>query len=83
MKFKINVYPNPTTNLLNISFESKVATKGRLQITDIKGKTMLEMNDLSFEQTLSVPVENLAEGIYFMRLISDEGIINRKFVIKR
>jgi phosphatidylserine/phosphatidylglycerophosphate/cardiolipin synthase-like enzyme/DNA/RNA endonuclease YhcR with UshA esterase domain len=80
---KINVYPNPTTNLLNISFESKVATKGRLQITDIKGKTMLEMNDLSFEQTLSVPVENLAEGIYFMRLISDEGIINRKFVIKR
>jgi endonuclease I len=83
IKSSFKIYPNPTTNLLNISFEGKVALNGRLQITDIKGKTLLEINDLTFGQTLSVPVENLAEGFYFIRLINNEGIINRKFIIKR
>jgi hypothetical protein len=69
-----SIYPNPTTNILNIntsynysSFESS--------IFDVHGKQILTMSN-----TNSIDVSKLNNGIYFIKIKTDKGEFNQKFI---
>lgn len=72
---KILVYPNPFTNVINISNEIQV---DEIQIIDVLGKVIYS------EQVKKnqIDVTSLARGIYFIKLISQEKSTTIK-IIKR
>ncbi len=63
------IYPNPTTDVLNFSMELE-----RVEVYNVYGQLVLT-NILNAK---SISVENLANGIYFIR----SGNINKKFIVK-
>ncbi len=68
------IYPNPTSKLLTIIINQ--LNINEISIVDITGKTLKTiMTDFGV-----VDVSNLTNGIYFIKIITDEGTITKKFV---
>ena len=72
---KINVYPNPATNILNISLEENT-TIDRLTITDISGKKILEQ----VGNATIVNIESLAKGMYVLEVFANGNKMVNKFI---
>ncbi len=72
----INVFPNPTTDMLNIEFEN--ANYNKLQISDLNGRTLLSrsIEDSGF---VAADVSSLTSGQYFVVLSGADGVQQFKF----
>lgn len=68
-KIFISVYPNPTSNWINI--EGVVIS---VQVFDLSGKLVLS------EKTNSFSVENLTQGMYLLQVETKEGISRGQFI---
>ncbi|NQX96496.1 MAG: T9SS type A sorting domain-containing protein [Flavobacteriales bacterium] len=71
---KIKIYPNPTTNQLTIVSEKLFFNK--VDIINITGKTV-QSKKLN---TSSINVSDLPQGIYFIKLFSEEKVFIKKFI---
>ena len=73
----ILVFPNPTSNFLNVKFEE--STAARFTIFDIYGKKVFE-KAMSIQQNLQLPIEHFTSGIYFLKIEMDGEKWVQKFV---
>lgn len=83
---KLDIYPNPVSEYLNINLsKSSFSTNDKIEIIDITGKMI---NDYSlssisrFNQRNSIDVSSLNNGLYFLRLITDDKVFVGKFIKK-
>lgn len=67
------IYPNPTSDILNIQTEQKIS---KIEILDTSGK-LLKSNSGSGK---TINVSNLSKGIYLIKIYADKNIINSKFI---
>jgi len=73
----ITIYPNPVQDELKIeNGELKIKN---VQIFDLSGKIILH-SQLSILHSISVA--NMPQGIYFIRIETDRGIVTKKFIKK-
>jgi hypothetical protein len=70
----VNLYPNPTASLLRVNSDQLLINE--ILIIDITGKTIRSIR----ENTNTINVEGLSDGIYFLKVMTDEKIITKKFV---
>lgn len=71
----INVYPNPTRDILNITN----AENADIQIFDTLGKMILSKDAISANEQLNV--SGLNAGIYFIQISKDGNVTNKKVII--
>lgn len=72
----INIYPNPATDILNISLNENVKS---LEITTITGSVISSFNANSNQMTFNV--SDLSEGVYMIRFTNYDGsTVIKKFV---
>ena len=77
----INIYPNPVSHYLTISFTDKKNRAFHWSITDISGKLLLEQNNSTPTDTTIIPTDNLPAGIYFLTIVMKDGErVTRKFI---
>jgi hypothetical protein len=72
-KPKAILYPNPTNGILNIGNKDLI----KIQLFDLTGRIIKEYNPNPL-----VDLSNFSKGIYLIKLISDEGIMTDKIIIK-
>lgn len=73
----INIYPNPTNQLLNYSFSEEIVLKD-IVVYDVSGKKILtKESNLSSNQ---IDVSGLSSGIYFVTFNTDNASLTKKFV---
>ena len=78
----VRVYPNPATDVVNVECTmNNVQLGGALQLFDVYGK-LLQIIPITSETT-PVNVADLASGIYFMRVTTDQGVVTKRFVKKK
>lgn len=80
---KISVYPNPTSNELNVKFSDANQQKGQLQVLDISGRLVKEKQFVINDYNLVYNVSSLNSGIYFMKLLYKNGTTNTFKFIKQ
>lgn len=74
-KSGFSIYPNPASSLLNIELiEGQDLSK--IIIFDISGKKVLEQT----ENTRTINIENLANGMYIIEMFSENKSFQSKFV---
>ena len=73
--FKWSIYPNPTSELLNIVDADLDAAQ--IQIFDLSGKLCGE-----YENQSVIDVSNLISGTYLLRIVNDHKIEQLKFIIQ-
>ncbi|WP_040253873.1 T9SS type A sorting domain-containing protein [Psychroserpens mesophilus] len=65
-----SVFPNPTKSTLTI--QSKVATS-YIKIVDINGRLLNTIDNLNLSQEVTLEVDYLSNGIYFLNIQSDNS----------
>lgn len=74
----LSVYPVPATRILNVSFEKGA----NYSLISVAGKKAMQTGRLQNELT-SIDISSLKTGMYLLRVITDEGNIITKRVIKQ
>jgi hypothetical protein len=75
---KINVYPNPTSDIWNI--ESNETNVSSLELIDMQG--MVIINNYSNQKTKVIDASSLPSGVYFLRITSNSERLIKKIVKK-
>lgn len=83
--FNINlqmaVYPNPTTNWLQLEVKNTGFEKLNYQIFDINGKLVLQ-NKISTETT-TISMENLSTNLYLLKVLENNKEVKTFKIIKK
>jgi len=74
-----NVYPNPTTNSVNIQLTDK--SIHTIQIINALGEVLIDQK--ATVTTLNINLSNLAEGVYYIRFINEKMQHLQKLILLR
>lgn len=77
----VQIYPNPATQLMRLT----VPNEGRYSITifDTNGKQMANYRDYLYQrQPFELDVSGLVNGVYFIRLENQDGVMEQRRFIK-
>jgi hypothetical protein len=68
-------YPNPSTHSLSVKFESNKEEVINIVIKDLNGRIVKESNSLSIvgENTIILNLDNIANGNYFIEILSSSN----------
>lgn len=67
------LYPNPVTNILNIEAQDIQ----EVSVMDVNGRTVMTL-----QNTNRIDMSNLANGVYFLRVITADGVSTQKIAKK-
>ena len=78
--------PNPTTGFLNVAFEPKMGGKMVLEVFNTEGALVFQKN-LEIAQTgrqqQAIDLNHFNNGLYFLKIKSNNEVAYRKFVIAK
>ena len=75
----ISVYPNPASDVLNVTFNSDGNQDYTVAILDIQGRVLLSE---SGSMAVAFDVSELAIGSYIVKVFNDENVYTQNLVIK-
>ncbi|MEI8137631.1 MAG: T9SS type A sorting domain-containing protein, partial [Bacteroidota bacterium] len=79
-KMDINIYPNPSTGIVNIDFlNSSQNLNYKLQITNTLGQEVYQTNLNNTKSTINV--QTLKSGIYFLNIKQNDNVLSAKKII--
>ena len=83
-RVKINVFPNPTVDFINVNFKIRAEeSKIRLEVLDLTGALvpvyMPEIGAGTDEFRMAINVAHLPQGQYYIRYVSDKVMETFKF----
>lgn len=73
---KASVFPNPTSAIINVSFDASAYQL--IQLLDQHGKILASTRDSS--GLVNFNLEHVAAGVYYIRLSGTKGVISRQVV---
>ncbi len=78
------VYPNPTSGMVNISFELENESKALLQLIDITGKIIYQNKIEGYSSAFysDLDVSEFDKGIYILNITTPQGAVREKLIIK-
>ena len=79
---QVQVYPNPVQDVMNVTLESVVAGKLSAQIFNLQGQLVASeaFNLTAGNNQFQLQVQNLAKGLYQLRLQTTSGLETVRFV---
>lgn len=83
--YKLTIYPNPASKLLNVSFGANANGKATVVVTNVLGTTVKNLS-LGVQKGLNlhgIDVSGLAQGIYFLTITRDGKAVSRKILIQK
>ncbi len=80
----ISIFPNPTTGQFNITADNAAFTELAISVCDIQGKEVFRALDknVSSSYQKQINLENLAKGLYYIKLDTGRGIKVQKLIIQ-
>ncbi len=79
----IDVYPNPSTTSVTVKFNEKDNRNYTLTLYNrYNMRIMLRTVNTSYQKEVRINTFDLPDGIYFLRLVSDKGVISRKIIVQ-
>jgi hypothetical protein len=75
---QIDVFPNPAKDVIRIHNYNDIIIS-QIDIYDITGRLMLSESGITQQQNI-IRLDNLTNGIYFLRILTDKGVVNKKII---
>lgn len=81
----INVFPNPTTGKVNINLDASNQSDIDVLVTDIVGKEVFKdkFNSVSGNNIYSINLSHLPEGLYLIKIISNNNSFTRRIILDK
>jgi hypothetical protein len=80
----LEIYPNPSRDIFNVSFTSVDKQDLRVRILNLIGEELVSENLEQFigEYTKPINLSDNAKGIYFLEIETNDGVINKKLILQ-
>ena len=80
-----SIYPNPAKSFVNVSLISDRSQTTTIRITDLAGKIVAikKVQLLYGQQNIVYNIKGLTPGNYFLRIISDKGMMITRKIVKQ
>jgi len=80
---QVSTYPNPSSDLVHISFEQKAAGAGQLTIRDLTGKLIYQqaIELTAGKNEIPVATKDWESGLYLYQINTPEGMVNRSLSV--
>jgi hypothetical protein len=82
----VKAYPNPVTDFVNVELFGETGRSIRITMSNISGNAVYS-KDLSFNNGYwyiqEIPVSDLSSGLYFIVVVSKDGVLRRAFKIEK
>jgi hypothetical protein len=80
---QVSAYPNPSSDLVNITFVQKAAGAGQLTIRDLRGKLIYQqaINLSAGKNEIPVATKDWDSGLYLYQINTPEGMVNRSLSV--
>jgi 2',3'-cyclic-nucleotide 2'-phosphodiesterase (5'-nucleotidase family) len=80
----LNVFPNPTNNIVSILFVTSTEQNYIVKIIDITGKTVFTKSGFGFEgdNITDFNFDNLARGIYAVNVETKDSVYSSRVIVK-
>jgi len=75
----VNIYPNPAISVLNV----EVSQNAVVEMMDAAGRQVVVKTSVNANQKQAINVENLANGVYMMKVSNDKFVSMQKVVINK
>ena len=80
----LNVYPNPSRDLFNISFSSDELQSISIRVVNVIGEEIFKQELIDFDGTYTheLDMSKKSKGVYFLEISSEKGTVNSKMVLQ-
>ncbi len=81
----MKLVPNPSNNSSRLQFNTGSSTKASVTVTDLTGKMLVNLNDLTTQagqNTIELSTAELASGVYFVSLSTSTGKETVKLIVQ-
>jgi hypothetical protein len=80
---EVFIYPNPAFNVLYVDLYNLQNANGTLTIKDIQGRMVYQQQMLFVQgqQKVEIPITAMTNGVYFLRIVNDKEVIEKKFFV--
>ena len=74
----VSIYPNPATEVLNVNANSNIQS---VEVLNIMGQTIQSYS--ANDNNTQINISNLANGVYMVKINTENGVVNQKFTVAR
>jgi len=80
----LSIYPNPSSDLFNIEFNSYIKQSLVVRLVNIIGEYVLDdkLDDFEGGYKRTIDLSAHSKGIYFLKIETNDGIINKKLILQ-
>ena len=80
----IDIYPNPSRDVFNISFTSETVQDLKVRILNVVGEVIIseDLDQFIGEYTKQINLHENAKGIYFLEIETNDGVVNKKLILQ-
>ncbi|MCY7410253.1 MAG: T9SS type A sorting domain-containing protein [Chitinophagales bacterium] len=80
-----NVYPNPSFGEFTVEFLNGQMPNATVTVTNALGQILFSSapKNISMHSTLKVDLKNIAAGVYFLEIKSQNNLFNKKIIVTR
>ncbi len=78
----ISLYPNPASSSFNIEFDNQIGLVHSIEIVDVSGSRVYQSEIENSGSSVEINTEDLVQGIYLVKLYSQEGIFTKKLLVE-
>ena len=84
LDFKVNIFPNPNDGLFNLTIESLESNDYEINLYDLNGRQLnyFSLNNISGTTNQLFDLTHLSDGIYFVKIKTQTGVLVEKIVIE-
>ena len=79
---ELALYPNPSNGIVNVILPSMNAQNSEIQVYDFSGRLIISQSIQlnSSEQIVQLDASSFTAGMYFIKVATTEGMLQKKFV---
>ena len=80
----LDVYPNPSRDLFNVTFTSEEAQTMNVKVVNMIGEQVYneELTEFVGQYTKAINMTTQPKGVYFLEITTDNGAVNKKIVLQ-
>ncbi len=81
-KYQLKIYPNPTSDNINLSMAEQPKQELQLEVYTISGQLVFEKHLPAFEKEQRINIQHLQSGVYLVKLMSEYQVVYSGKIVK-
>lgn len=79
----VKIFPNPAKDFVMVDFNEFNGTLNQINLVNVQGQNVFTLNTVNQSKIFNIPLTNISDGIYFLQIQTDKGVLSKKIIISK